>query len=267
MTVFTIRSKKQKPVKYFGRISRWVFSAAVWLILWQIAAAAVQEEILLVSPFSVLCRLGELARTEEFWLTITGSMLRILLGFVIALITGTLLAVATSRSKLCYTLFYPIVSIIKATPVASFIILAMVWLTSAKIPVFTASLIVLPLFWQNVSNGIAETDKNLLEMAQVYHFGKLRTLVKIYVPSVLSYFSAACDIGIGMAWKAGVAAEVLANTSLSIGGNLYNAKIYLETPDLFAWTAAIIVLSIALEKGLGRLMRWAIRRLSAGGCQ
>lgn len=268
MMASTIRNKRgQKPEKRFHKILRWVFSTVFWLLLWQIAAGAIKEEILLVSPFSVAQRLVQLACTGEFWLTVAGSMLRILVGFLAALVIGTLLAAATNCSSICYALFYPIISIIKATPVASFIILALIWLTSGKIPVFTAFLIALPLFWQNVSNGITAVDKNLLEMAEIYRLGRVRTLTEVYVPSVLPYFSAACNTGIGMAWKAGVAAEVLANTKLSIGGNLYNAKIYLETPDLFAWTAAIVIFSMVLEKGLGHFLQWGIKRLSAGGYQ
>ncbi|WP_275843851.1 ABC transporter permease subunit [Caproicibacterium argilliputei] len=262
MMAFTTRIKSGvKPAGKHSRVLRWVLSAAFWLLVWQAAAMAVHEEILLVTPLAVARRLAQLARTETFWLTVIGSMLRILLGFLLAMALGTLLAAATSRSSICYTLFYPVISIIKATPVASFIILALVWFSSAKIPIFTSFLIAMPLFWQNVSNGIASTDRSLLEMASVYRFGRLRKLTAVYVPSVLPYFSAACSTGIGMAWKAGVAAEVLANTKLSVGGNLYDAKIYLETPDLFAWTAAIVILSVALEKGLGRLLR---RRSTAG---
>ncbi|MDD3230418.1 MAG: ABC transporter permease subunit [Oscillospiraceae bacterium] len=246
------------------RLTYWVISAAVWLTVWQVLAGAVHEEILLVSPLCVFRRLCQLIFVGSFWLTIVSSMGRILLGFFLGMGIGTLLAVLTNQSRLCYAVFYPIISIINATPVASFIILALVWLSTAKVPVLTSCLIVMPSFWRNVSNGISETDSDLLEMAQVYRFGRRRTWMQVYIPSVLPYFSAACSTGIGMAWKAGVAAEVLADTHLSIGGNLYDAKIYLETPDLFAWTAAIVLLSILLEKGLVRLIQMPVKKLYAG---
>ncbi|MCH3972196.1 MAG: ABC transporter permease subunit [Oscillospiraceae bacterium] len=266
MMGFTTSRKKQKSkgTRRAGFL-RGVFSAAVWLLVWQIAADAVHQEILLVSPGTVLCRLIQLACTAAFWQTIAGSMLRILLGFLLAMVCGTLLAALTSRSKLCYALFYPIVSIMKATPVASFILLALVWLSSTRISSFTAFLIVLPSFWQNVTNGIDATDKSLLEMAQVYRFGRLRTVAKIYLPSIVPYFSAACRTGFGMAWKAGVAAEVLANTHNSIGGNLYDAKVYFETADLFVWTASVVLLSMLLEKGISSLIEILLRRLHTRG--
>lgn len=260
MMDFITKNKPKRPDTRLKKVLCWCGSAAFWLVLWQIAAQAAGEEILLVSPFSVLCRLGQLAMTGEFWLTIAGSMGRIMLGFVLAMTIGTLLAVLTVKSHICYILFYPVISIINATPVASFIMLALVWLSTSRVPVLTSFLIVLPLFWKNISNGIEQTDRGLLEMAAVYRFGVARTLTQVYIPSVLPYFSAACSTGIGMAWKAGVAAEVLANTHLSIGGNLYDAKVYLETPDLLAWTTAIVLLSILLEKGLGRLMRLPAER-------
>ena len=92
-------------------------------------------------------------------------------------------------------------------------------------------------------------------MAEVYQFGIAKTIRRIYLPSIMPYFTAACTTGMGLAWKAGVAAEVLANTKRSIGGNIYNAKIYIETADLFAWTAVVIVISVLLEKLMMRLMK------------
>lgn len=60
---------------------------------------------------------------------------------------------------------------------------------------------------------------------------------------------------LGLAWKAGIAAEVLCTPKGAIGTQLYNAKIYIETTDLFAWTFVVVILSLLLEFAFVRLTR------------
>ena len=246
---------------FFKRaIVRKFLVAFFWLAVWELVCIIVRQEILIVSPVRVFQRLLELGMTADFWLTTFHSMLRILYGFLIAVGAGTLLAVLTHVSGIAYDLAHPILSIVKATPVASFIILALVWIKTPGVPVFTAFLMVVPVVWQNVTNGILKTDKKLLQMADSYQFGKWKTVVKVYIPSVMPFFMAACTTGMGLAWKAGIAAEVLAASRFSIGGQIYNAKIYIETADLFAWTAVVILMSVILEKLMVLIMRSVSRR-------
>lgn len=225
-----------------------------WLILWQAACWAAGQELLIASPLQVGRRLLELAVTGDFWLTAGSSLLRILAGFAAALVAGSLLAVLTSASRACDVLLKPALSVVKATPVASFIILALVWLPTGNVPVFISFLMVLPMVWANLSQGIAATDPKLLEMARAFGFSRLKTLRLVYFPSVMPYFMAAFTTGLGFAWKSGVAAEVIGRVRPSIGGKIYNAKIYLETADLFAWTVVVVAMSILIEKLLVRLI-------------
>ena len=92
------------------------------------------------------------------------------------------------------------------------------------------------------------SDRKILEMAKVFRVNLRRQIRYIYVSQVLPYFLSAFRLSLGMCWKAGVAAEVIGVPSGSIGEKLYNAKIYLNTPDLFAWTIVIIVISFVFEK-------------------
>ena len=137
---------------------------------------------------------------------------------------------------------------VKATPVASFIILVLIWVPSRNLSVVISFLMVLPVIYTNVLNGIQSTDGKLLEMAEVFDVSPWRRIKYIYMSSVLTYFRAGCSLGLGLCWKAGVAAEVIGIPAGSIGEKLYEAKVYLETPDLFSWTIVIIILSIAFEK-------------------
>jgi NitT/TauT family transport system permease protein len=179
------------------------------------------------------------------------------LGFLLAVLAGAVVAVLATMSSFVYDLFYPVIRVIRATPVSSFIILALIWLSTSSVPIFASFLMVFPIVWENVYKGIQNTSGKLLEMAKVFRFAPAKTLKRIYIPSVMPYFVAACNIGIGLAWKAGIAAEVLGVPRHSIGTELYSAKIYLETADVFAWTAVVIILSFILEKVFILLLRRA----------
>lgn len=220
-----------------------------WVALWQIAATAVDQELILPAPVSVLKRLFALAATGDFWMSAGISLGRILAGFLLGAVLGTLTAAATARVPLLDAILAPALRVVRATPVASFIILALLWIGKVRIPGFISMLMVLPVVWENTAAGIRETDPELLEMAKSYRFGFGKTLRLVYVPSVTPAWRAGVVTAMGLAWKSGVAAEVLCQPSLSMGTRIYYAKIYLETADLFAWTAVVILLSWLLEKG------------------
>ena len=190
--------------------------------------------------------------------------LRRLVAFVVtmALVLGAVLGALTARSALADTLLSPALRTVRAIPVASFIILLFVLMSKEYIPTVTSFLMVLPVVWSNVDQGVRSTDIQLLEMAQVFRLSRRKVLRHIWLPQVAPFFLAAARTGMGLAWKAGVAAEVLAAPRLGIGRALYEAKVYLETADLFAWTAVIVCISVVLEKGLV----WLIGRCCHEAC-
>ena len=225
-----------------------------WLLVWALAARTVGQELLLPSPLQTAQKLLSLMITADFWLTIVRTMFRVLTGILAAVLLGVLLALLTHRSALSRALLSPIMTLLKSTPVASFIILALVWLGRSAVPVFIAGLMVLPVVWANVSTGLARVDPQLLELAAVYNLPRARILSRIVWPSVLPYLRSALRSALGLGWKAGIAAEVLTVPSYSIGKNIFESKLYLETTELFAWTAAVVLLSFLIERLLLRLV-------------
>lgn len=225
-----------------------------WLSLWQIVAMIVNQSLLMPSPLFIFERLYTLVQTSSFWQTTLLSLLRVMAGYFVAIIAGALLAVLTSFSSFFKILFSPLIYIVRATPVASFIILALVWMHSGTVPAFIAGLMVFPLIWKDVSTGIEETPKSLLEMGRVFQLSRTKVLRYIYFPSTFPYFVSGSMTALGFAWKAGIAAEVISAPKHSIGLMLHDSKIYLETVDLFAWTLVVILLSVLLEKGMVFLM-------------
>ena len=231
-----------------------------WLGVWALLARLVDRELLLPSPWRVLCRVWELAGSAGFWTTTAWSILRVLSGLAAGTLLGVLLAALTEWSAAAKALLSPLMLLVKSTPVASFIILALIWLGRSVLPAFITGLMVLPVVWANVSAGIAGRDPLLLEMARVYRLPRLRVLRRITVPSVLPHFRAAMSAALGMGWKAGIAAEVLTVPARSIGKMIYESKLYLETTELFAWTTVVVVLSLIIERLLLRLVRGAKRK-------
>lgn len=238
---------------------KWEKAAAILLalLLWQGAAAALDSRLLLASPVSVWERLLSLCTESTFYSSVLFSFRRIVTGFLLALCGGTALAVLASRFHWIEVLLFPYLSIIKATPVASFIILCLIWLDSASLSIFISFLMVLPIVYTNMLQGIRETDPNLLEMARVFHLPIRRRLLYLYLPQLKPYLLSACSVSLGLSWKAGIAAEVIGVPDGSIGERLYEAKIYLSSADLFAWTIIIICISILFEKLFLSLLRKA----------
>ena len=225
-----------------------------WLLIWQLAAALAGQELLLPSPLRVARELIRLACGAEFWLTVAQSIRRVLTGIVSAVLLGILLALLTHKSAVLRALLSPVMTLVKSTPVASFIILALVWLGRDVVPPVIAALMVLPVVWANVSQGLDGIDPQLLELAQVCRLPRGRVFRRITLPSVLPHLRAALCSALGLGWKAGVAAEILTVPARSIGKRIYEAKIYLETTELFAWTAAVVLLSLVIEGLLLRLV-------------
>ena len=212
------------------------------------------QELLLPSPLRVARELLQLAGGAEFWLTVAQSIRRVLTGIASAVLLGILLALLTHKSALLRALLSPVMTLVKSTPVASFIILALVWLGRDVVPPVIAALMVLPVVWANVSQGLDGIDPQLLELAQVCRLPRGRVFRRITLPSVLPHLRAALCSALGLGWKAGVAAEILTVPARSIGKRIYEAKIYLETTELFAWTAAVVLLSLVIERLLLRLV-------------
>ena len=229
---------------------------ALWLGVWQLAALAAGRELLLPGPLAVGERLLVLAGTADFWLSVGSTLGRVFLGLLWGALAGAALAFATHFSPWADRLLSPAVRVVRATPVVSFILLVYLWVPRGAIPWVIAGLMVLPVVWGAVSAGLDGLDEKLLELARAYRFSRGKTLALICLPALRPHFAAGLSTAFGLAWKSGVAAEVLCPPAQAIGSRIQQAKAALETPDLFAWTLTIVALSLALEKllrrGLGR---------------
>ncbi len=227
----------------------------IWLGIWQALSAIVGLSVLFPSPVDTITELKNLAVSGDFWLSVLFSVIRISVGFITGSVAGVLTGAVSSFLKGFSEFLSPLVSIIKATPVASFIILAVIWLKTGNIPSFATALIVFPFVYSNIKTGFQETDKQLIEMSDAFGVSFGKKLLKLYIPSVKPYFVSAATTAMGLAWKAGIAAEVICNPTMSIGNGIYESKVYFEPSAMFAWTAVVVMLSIVLEKVMIVILR------------
>lgn len=241
--------------KFGKKMGAFLLTLLFWLLIWQVAAWLVEwkvqgrgNELLLPFPWTVAKALGRLCRQLDFWKHVALSLLRVLQGMVQGMVLGGLLAMVTCWLPLADRLLSPAIRVIRATPVASFILLVLLWTARTNVPVVIAALMVLTVVWENLCRGIRAVDPQLLEMAKCYGFSRLKTIYLVYLPSLKPFFAAALTNAIGLAWKSAVAAEVLCLPLVAAGTQIYYAKLYLEIPDLFAWTVVVVTLSLILEK-------------------
>ena len=246
----TISSNRKK-----SKIKLW--AAAVWLIVWQVVSMRIGQEILLVSPVAVIRKLFELVQTAPFWQSLACSFLRIL--------SGVLLAAAAAVFLRIDELLEPFVQTVKSIPVASFIILVLIWVSPENLSVIISLLMVFPVIYTNVRDGIRSMDRKLTEMAELFAIPISYRIRYIYASQILPFFRAGCILALGLCWKSGIAAEVIGLPENTIGENLYNAKIYLNTPDLFAWTLVIVVISVMFERFFLWLIDLGVKRVERMG--
>ncbi len=223
-------------------------SLAFWVAVWHLTATKIGKSILLPSPTETAEVFLTLVKTREFWLTALNSLKSIFSGALAGVVAGVCIALLSYITPFFKYLFAPLLSLVKATPVASFIILALVWIGKEHIPFAIALMMATPIVSSNVYEGLHRIDKDLYEVTKLYNFGFVKSWKMLYRHTLMPYFVSAVRSALSLSWKAGIAAEVLCTPMNSIGLMLYEAKIYFEFPTLFAWTLTVIILSFLLEK-------------------
>ncbi len=232
-----------------------LFSVVFWILIWHIAAIMLDNRLLLPTPLQVGKTLLALGSDLEFYKITANSLLRIAKGLLFGVIIGIATAGLSAISEFFNVLFSPLVAVTKATPVASFIILVWSFTGGEALPVFISAIIVIPVVHANLLTGFKSIGAELREAARVFELSFATKMRVLYLPAVIPYFVSALSSALGLAWKAGVAAEVLAYTSVSIGREIYHAKSTLEMPELFAWTLTVVLISMVFEYAVKQLFK------------
>lgn len=231
------------------------------LVVWQVAAMSVGQQLLVPTPLSVVRRLAVIWMEDGFWGTIWFTFRKIVAGFLLGLVLGVVLGALAGRFHLFEVLFRPWAVMIKSVPVASFIVICLIWMASSNLSIFISFLMVLPVVYTNVLQSIHSVDQQMLEAVKVFRLPWLRRVLYLWLPQLKPYLLSACAVSLGISWKAGIAAEIIGIPSGSIGQMFYDAKVYFNTVDLFAWTVIVVAVSVLFEKGFLALLKGAFGRL------
>ncbi|WP_040333715.1 ABC transporter permease [Bulleidia extructa] len=234
-----------------------------WLLIWEIGARLLNQEILLVSPFVVFQRLFQLLKDSHNWFLIGASMVRVMSGFLLAMILGVLLAYLAYRWNWFKTLMNPVFYTVKSIPVASFVILILVWVKANALAPVISFLVGLPIFYDQILKALESQNPSLEEMSIVFHISKKKKFRYLTLAQILPYLETACSLAIGFCWKAGMAAEVIGLPDGAIGSQLHEAKVFLDTNSLFAWTLLVIILSSLMDRmvqiGIHKMIKEVLR--------
>jgi NitT/TauT family transport system permease protein len=241
-----------------------VAAAAVLIGVWKLVAAAVGLEIILPSPEVTLERLIAIAGSRSFSVSVGATVARGLTGFAIAAGVGLAAGAVAGLRPTFERLFLPLVTVIRSTPVVAFILIALIWFDTDFVPVFVTVLMTFPVIYENIVQGIRSVDPRLTELARAYRVSRRRTWFRVYLPSLFPFLASAARTALGLTWKVVVAAEVLSIPARGVGAELQQARVLLETPVVFAWTAVAILLSAVTDVVFSLITRRRRRIMERG---
>lgn len=250
--------KRKKPKTKENRI-KMTFIVIFWLIIWEIADRIIDNKIVLSGPVHIVQALVRNMGQADFWAICTASFFRIAIGFVLSFVAGFVLAVVCYKFSLIRDFLEPIIVTLKTVPMISFVIMLLIWVGNQALTVYLSFLIVLPLIYTNTLGGLENVNPEMLEMAKVFGISPWKKFMYIYRPAFMPFLLSSCKVSLGLSWKSGIMAEVIATPKPSIGREMYVAKQYLQTDNLFAWTIVIIVLSILFEVVFMLIIKQAAR--------
>ncbi len=235
----------EKTCKYYLKMGVIVLA---WLAVWEIADRMINNRVILSGPLHIILAFIEQLQKTDFWIICAASFLRITAGFLLSFAAGLLLAVLCYRSALLRDIISPIMVTLKIVPMISFVIMLLIWVGNQALTIYLSFLIVLPLIYTSTLAGLNAVDYHLIEISKEYQMSYWNRFLYVYRPALMPFLISSCRVALGMSWKSGIMAEVIGTPNPSIGREMYAAKTYLQTANLFAWTIVVVILSYIFEK-------------------
>jgi NitT/TauT family transport system permease protein len=192
--------------------------------------------------------------------------------FGIAVVVGTLVAFLFVQSRLIEISLFPYAVLLQVTPIVAIapLIIILVKDTQTALTICATIIALFPII-SNTIIGLRSVDPDLLNFFRMNKASRLKTLVRLRIPSALPYFLAGLRISSGLALIGSVVAEFIAGTggrSAGLAFQILEAGFQLNIPLMFAALLLIAVAGIVLfllMVGLSKLLlgHWhesAVRR-------
>ncbi|MCC8073489.1 MAG: ABC transporter permease subunit [Clostridiales bacterium] len=239
------------------KISLKVAAIVFWIAVWQIGAYVANKNLMIKIPLPLetIKTFFQNCTDYSFWKTVITSLGHIIFGFVLAVLVGIIGGMLASQSKVFDSFSSPMIHLVRSVPVAAFIIVAWLWIPTKILPSFISFLMVMPIIWSHTEAGLKSIDEKLIEASQIYGISKKDIILRVKLPLIYPQLRTGCITGLGIAWKAGVAAEVISGPTGSLGALLSSAKSSIDYTQVFAVTLMIVVLSVLLENILKLLWK------------
>lgn len=258
-----MRAPTETPVKtpMRGRVALQRTALLVLFILAWWVASLFTPVYVLPGPDRVAQRLWMLATEGDLFGNLFTTLVRVLAGFAVAVVIGVPGGILLGSNRALGAFFEPVLPVMNTVSSAIWAIFAIIWFgLSPLTPIFVVLMTALPLIITNVWQGTQAVNADFVELAHTLRFSRMRTLWKIYVPSILPYFFSGARLAFGFGWRVSLVAETLGASS-GVGYRLRQASDLIQTDQVFAWTIAQIVMMVIIEIGIlapleRHLFRW-----------
>ena len=230
-----------------------VLSALFWILLWAVAARLMNNALLVSSPLETFRTMCNMVLQGDFWKTVLSTFLRMLGGFGAALVLAFSLAALSSKIRLVRILAETPRAFTASVPLAAFVILALFWFGPEKLSFVISALVAFPILYSALLTGMMQDVTGARQAADMYHVSVLDRMRHVRWPVLWPFLLSSAGVAMRMCWRSTVAAELITQVGHSIGFELYHAKIYLETAELFSWMVLLIL--------FGNVSEWILKLL------
>lgn len=225
-------------------------------VAWQLLSWQMAQPQLIPSFPDLIRALFRLVYLPGFLVSIGTTCLRACVGLLLSLVAASITAFLLNRSEAIRFLFMPWLSLLRSVPVISFILLALIFLNPEMIPLLIAFLTMYPLLTENLLKGLMNRRDSWKILARQFHLNAWNRLFQINYPQLKPYLFSGLASAVGFGWRAIIMGEVLSQCVDGIGKRMKEAQVFIDVPELIAWTLVAIVLSWLTDKLISRLSDW-----------
>ena len=230
-----------------NKIIYFIIGIIIFIGLWHLISIKINSEIIFPDIQNILKKLFEIILERSFYKDLISSIIRVFITFALSFLLAIILGIISGIFKSMRYILMPIINFIRTIPTIPLILVAIIWFDNNKVPIFVSMLVIFPIMYDSICNGIINVDKDLIDMSLSYNVSLKTQIINLYIPSIKPYILTAISQSMGITWKSILAAEILSLPTLGIGTKLYESHLYLDTISLFAYCLIAVIFNGIFE--------------------